>query len=313
VEERNSLRKDKSAESGISEQLIEAEKAAAAARKVVENGELTNWGQRPLPLAATQAKTDNTPKRADDEPDKPTTLAKDKNMSEKEIQYWLAKDVKYPDTEPESTGKLMGQVFSEKEYEATQLRALRSLQQMNATVSAKDEVKLQTGVPQISGDQIINPKKSIEVATAKAEDDAAELALGQTPKPPESNPSRKKSKTEIKSNKEDIQTHEKIETEKARKTAQNATKLPPPKPPKPEKPAKNKGSDPEKAQKKDALGLSTEDYDSDVLADRVMEADNIGDSIEGVDEANADGELDDMAVEAGVDVDDEDEAGVDES
>merc|ERR1712166_497695 len=88
---------------------------------------------------------------------------------------------------------------------------------------------------------------------------------------------------------------------------------------KPDAPAKKEasltGNDNEVAQTKEAInaaktkpdmGESDSDFDNEISADRVLEDSEIGDSAEGIDEANADSELDDVSVQNEDDEDDDD-------
>merc|ERR1712028_71811 len=89
---------------------------------------------------------------------------------------------------------------------------------------------------------------------------------------------------------------------------------------KPDAPAKKEvaltGNDNEVAQTKEAIkaaktkpdmGESDSDFDNEISADRVLEDSEIGDSAEGIDEANADSELDDVSVQNEDDEDDDDD------
>merc|ERR1712086_171579 len=61
------------------------------------------------------------------------------------------------------------------------------------------------------------------------------------------------------------------------------------------------------AKTKPDMGESDSDFDNEISADRVLEDSEIGDSAEGIDEANADSELDDVSVQNEDDEDDDDD------
>merc|ERR1712086_697128 len=63
----------------------------------------------------------------------------------------------------------------------------------------------------------------------------------------------------------------------------------------------------EAAKTKPDMGESDSDFDNEISADRVLEDSEIGDSAEGIDEANADSELDDVSVQNEDDEDDDDD------
>jgi hypothetical protein len=120
----------------------------------------------------------------------------------------------------------------------------------------------------------------------------------------------------MKTKAKDIKQHADTEIEKAKDMAKNSGKISPPKPKDSATLKPEQGNKSEKAQTQEAqdanpskkmpnepnqpdMGepLSDDNYEREVSADRVLAAGDVGDTLEGVDEANADSELDDVAVE----------------
>jgi len=329
----------------------------------------------PVPITAAAEAPDETDeevagKRADDEPDKPVQAqARDdaesqaqgvenskevdySHMSEKEVAYWLAKSVTYPDSEPQSSQKVEGRVFNVKEIEAQQIQNLQSMaKSASMDLPPQEQASIQRGEPRIEDDKIIDAKKFAKEMDAKSP--VPELAPGEQPQDQldDKEALKKLSPEQLSLQQQDVTQIEEQEIENAQQAANGEkpaaeadagtaddkpkgnqaeitqteqAKAANPTPEAEDTQAEQvtqsspTGSDTEVAQTEEAreaasssppsqLGESDSDFESEISADRALEEDQIGDSTEGVDEANADSELDDVDVE-----DDDDEADDDE-
>jgi hypothetical protein len=338
VTARAEIQKDETGKLTLQEQLEAAKKAARAAAKAVADGQLTNWGQNPLPTPAkvkAAAAASSDLKKADEEADAGKTAAEMKptdyeNMTEDQIQYWLAKEVKYPDSEKQSSEKVMGRVFAAKEDEAEQIRSIKALKKAaEAKLSSPDQAALQAGIPMIKDGMVLNPEKERQMM-AKKDPDTENISPGQLPSEAEDEEDKTKamSNTEFEGKVKDIKEVSKEEIENAIKVAKNAGKMLAPK--------KSKkvvvGTDTEvhqiaqahalkaeakaeaataKADPKQDMGEGLDDeseedsFDNEeISADRAEEAGKVRDVEEGIDEANADVEMDDAGVEDEEDGDD---------
>merc|ERR1711988_719708 len=338
VADRAIVKKDEEGETSLKEQLEAALKAAAAARKAVTDGQLSNWGQNPLPTATKAADaTSDEPKPSDEEADAGKTAEEMKvinyaNMTEEQIQYWLAKDVKYPDSEAQSSEKVMGRVFASKEDEAEQIRTIKALKAAaTAKLSPMEEASMQAGIPRVENDTILNPELERQ-KLARKDPDTEAIPSGQLPSEAEDDEDKQTamSEEEFNSKIKDINKITKEQIDHAMKVAKGAASMLASEPK--TKPTKRPAGTPKEAHEimqaralkaeakateaappvpaKPDMGESMDsDDEEEILADRAEEADNLGDSAEGIDEANADVEMDDAAVEDGESGDD----GVDDS
>merc|ERR1711988_1974240 len=338
VADRAIVKKDEEGETSLKEQLEAAVKAAAAARKAVTDGQLSNWGQNPLPTATKAADaTSNESKPSDEEADAGKTAEEMKvtnyaNMTEEQIQYWLAKDVKYPDSEAQSSEKVMGRVFAAKEDEAEQIRTIKALKAAaTAKLSPMEEASMQAGIPRVENDTILNPELERQ-KLARKDPDTEAIPAGQLPSEAEDDEDKQTAMSEEEFNGKikDINKITKEQIDHAMKVAKGAASLLASEPK--TKPTKRPAGTPKEAHEimqaralkaeakateaalpvpaKPDMGESMDsDDEEEILADRAEEADNLGDSAEGIDEANADVEMDDAAVEDGESGDD----GVDDS
>merc|ERR1712028_91845 len=265
-------------------------------------------------------------------------------MTDAEVAYWLAKPMHYADSEPESPQKVEGNIFAVKEDETEQIRILRSLAKTSALdISAHDQAAMQSGRPQVVNGTILDTKKDAAMLNAKPK--IPELAPGESVPQPQTDKHLSKPLTvlEVKMAQDENTEHSENQMKQAKAAAgtkpedekkpsgadQEVTQIeqakvanptPESKDNKPDAPAKKEvaltGNDNEVAQTKEAIkaaktkpdmGESDSDFDNEISADRVLEDSEIGDSAEGIDEANADSELDDVSVQNEDDEDDDDD------
>jgi hypothetical protein len=324
----------------------------------------------PVPITAAAETPDETAEKAtsnsfslakvDDEPDKPVEVQTKEDaesqaqgvenykkpdynkMSEKEVAYWLAKPVTFPDSEPQSSQKVEGRVFNVKEMEAQQIQNLQSMaKSANMDLPPQEQASIQRGDARIEDGAIIDAKKFAKEMDAKSL--VPELAPGEQPQdqPDDKEELKKLSPEQLSLQHQDVKRIEEQEIENAKQAANGeeptaeadaGTTVDKPKGnqaeitqteqaktanPTPEAEdtqtdpvtqSSPTGSDAEVAQTEEAreaasssrpsqLGESGSDFESEISADRALEDGQIGDSTEGVDEANADSELDDVDVE----------------
>merc|ERR1719399_943646 len=161
VEERDELKTDAKDNADLKEKWQAAAKRAESAKKAVADGEATNWG---LKTASVEAPEEVKP-TADESSGIPETKKQPKdnmqdyeNMSEKEVQYWLNKPMKFMDVDPQSPSQVMDEMFQAKQKEADEMRTLTSLQKGAESDESGDDK------PKVVDGETADPNTTIDVS-----------------------------------------------------------------------------------------------------------------------------------------------------
>jgi len=330
VHEKKELKDEKRDISVLRTKYERTKVVAAAAKKAVEDGELTGWGGKsPEPVAKPMLVVPTGPRSTS--ASRLTKTDKDKrdhkvrednhnqnnvdNMSDDDVAYWLGKKMESSDVDPRTPEQVMKEMFEVKQTESEKIQSLRSLQKHSLTDTA----------PDADTDLVVDGSVARAPATLMAP--SKSMARSETEKVDTGNTEMSQEHMQLKMD-EIAQAHER-ESEAATTTAKADT----PALSKNTAPANTEEGQIEAAQearkqvKNDppapapvgdmAVGdmgetaeVSATDYANEVSADSVLEHDDIGatDGGEGIDEANADAETDDMSVEDdGFSVEDDDE------
>jgi len=317
VEERDELKQDTKDNVDLKDKWQQAEKRAQAAKQAVADGEATNWGQKPAVISTPEAEEKPAEekvvesKRANDEPSEPkdTEPKKDmqeyENMSEKEIQYWLAKPMKFMEVDPQSPSQVMEEMFQAKQQEADEMRSLTSIQK-GAGANATDAPQT-NGEPMVVDGEVVDPSKTIDAPDTdpKSQADGAE-------NPQNTGDLRVQTKEVVDMKMKDVNNSEKADVEAAQQaakadvaTTKESSNAPAGSETGQIEAAKEaRGQEPDAPDDKpdmgedDSLNLGDGEIEQEISADNVMVGDNVGATDgEGIDNANADAELDDMAIE----------------